>query len=730
MTVPTSTAKSGPYAGAGTTGPFTVGFRFLENSHLSVIRTSAIGVDSTLTLTSDYTVSGAGGSSGAVTLVAALAVGEKLTVIRNVPFTQDADYVQNDAFPAESHERALDKLTMQTQQLLEEVGRALTLPATAASVSTQLPSPQANNVIGWNESGSGLANLDAGKFATIVAYGTAKSDIFTGDGVTTAFELTVEPGSLNNLDVAIGGVTQLPGVDYFWTSGTVVTFTTAPVFGVKVLIRYMQGLPFGTSDASDVRFLQAGTGAVVRTSQDKMRETVSVKDFGAVGDGVTDDTAAIQAAINSLSLTGGSIYLPPGVYNISSKIVVGNGTTTTVSTRNNVRLIGAGSGSSAADSLNFGAGTRIKWTGAAGGTMIEFAGPVSACSTDNLMLDCAGVAAIGLDIIHAFSSRFSNIVISQYTGLGLRAKSRDAAISGMVRGCDDNVFDTVKCIYPGNTAANGADFGSSNPTVGGTVVGMSRCSVLNCFFVAGETGTALTLRYFDNNTFIGTTLTTLAAIPTSGNALKIAPPATAVTFPHEVVFLNCPIIGTRSIEGSWMDLGSAANGVTFYPQTFSDDAVNTVTHQNFWGTFKTRTRMRQSMLRCQRLGPQSIPHYTETALLWDVENYDTDFLHSTSVNPSRITAPVKGAYAFDVAASFASNGTGVRYICLIINGTNKFSETQVLGSAADNAYLQLSDTLYLDSGDYVEAFVYQNSGGSLDVRAGVHTFITCKFVGA
>lgn len=131
MTVATSTAKSGPYAGSGTTGPFTVGFRFLENSHIQVIRTSSTGVDTTLALTTDYTVTGAGGASGAVTLVTALAVGQQLTIIRNVPFTQDADYVQNDAFPAESHERALDKLTMQTQQLLEAVNRAAKLPVTS-----------------------------------------------------------------------------------------------------------------------------------------------------------------------------------------------------------------------------------------------------------------------------------------------------------------------------------------------------------------------------------------------------------------------------------------------------------------------------------------------------------------------------------------------------------------------------------------------------------------------
>ena len=62
--------------------------------------------------------------------------------------------------------------------------------------------------------------------------------------------------------------------------------------------------------AAFVNFLQAGTGAVTRTAQDKMRETVSVTDFGAVGDGITNDRAAIQAAFAASK----SVYFPSGSY--------------------------------------------------------------------------------------------------------------------------------------------------------------------------------------------------------------------------------------------------------------------------------------------------------------------------------------------------------------------------------------------------------------------------------
>jgi len=73
-----------------------------------------------------------------------------------------------------------------------------------------------------------------------------------------------------------------------------------------------------------VGFIQSGAGAVARTAQSKLREFVSVKDFGAVGDGDTDDTAAIQLAINAVSPTRGQLTLAGGRYLISSPLQVKN----------------------------------------------------------------------------------------------------------------------------------------------------------------------------------------------------------------------------------------------------------------------------------------------------------------------------------------------------------------------------------------------------------------------
>ena len=93
----------------------------------------------TKTLNTDYTVTGAGvPAGGTLTTTVAYAAGGTITIVRNVPLTQETDYGDADSFPAESHERALDKLTMIAQQVMELAGRALVF-APSDTAGTQLP---------------------------------------------------------------------------------------------------------------------------------------------------------------------------------------------------------------------------------------------------------------------------------------------------------------------------------------------------------------------------------------------------------------------------------------------------------------------------------------------------------------------------------------------------------------------------------------------------------------
>ncbi len=75
-------------------------------------------------------------------------------------------------------------------------------------------------------------------------------------------------------------------------------------------------MPMTKPTSEQVTFLAAGSGATQRTALDKLRDVVSVKDFGAVGDGVADDRAAIQAAMTAAM--GKTLFFPPGLYAMSS----------------------------------------------------------------------------------------------------------------------------------------------------------------------------------------------------------------------------------------------------------------------------------------------------------------------------------------------------------------------------------------------------------------------------
>ncbi|WP_429957130.1 hypothetical protein [Klebsiella pneumoniae] len=103
------------------TGPFTIPFYFIENGHISAwlyTENSDSSYDeTTLTLDTDYTLTGAGNSDGGTLTLTEAHNGAILLITRTPDATQLTSYVATGKFPATSHERALDKLTMLIQQI-------------------------------------------------------------------------------------------------------------------------------------------------------------------------------------------------------------------------------------------------------------------------------------------------------------------------------------------------------------------------------------------------------------------------------------------------------------------------------------------------------------------------------------------------------------------------------------------------------------------------------------
>lgn len=292
MTVPATARRAGPYIGNGSATIFSFSFKTFAAGDLQVTRTdTATGIDTVLVLNSDYSVAlnpdqdvSPGGTITYPISGSALPSTQKLTIVGDLDYEQTTDLLGGGAFNARVIEDTFDRTVIQIQQLEERMDRALMLPVSSSGVSPNLPSPEPEKVIGWNAAGTALRNLDANTLATIVAYGTANSDIFSGNGTQTVFTLSASPGTQNNLDVSISGVTQYPGLDYTWSSGTNITFTSAPPAGTNnVLVRYMQALAVGTTVANLVAATDNSGGGLFSTVQGFIDDVQASSGAGVVG---------------------------------------------------------------------------------------------------------------------------------------------------------------------------------------------------------------------------------------------------------------------------------------------------------------------------------------------------------------------------------------------------------------------------------------------------------------
>lgn len=165
-----STTNRVTYAGNDSATVFSFPYLFLAQGDLTVIITSSLGVETVQTITTHYTVSGAGVSAGgSVTMLTAPATGETLTILNNPDATQPVDLVDNDSLPAETVEQALDRLTILVQRLQSQVSRKVGV--TDGFVDTfdlDLPSDlaTANAVLVVNAAGDGW---DVGPTTTEIA---------------------------------------------------------------------------------------------------------------------------------------------------------------------------------------------------------------------------------------------------------------------------------------------------------------------------------------------------------------------------------------------------------------------------------------------------------------------------------------------------------------------------------------------------------------------------------
>lgn len=246
MTISSENRKSGPYDGNDVTTSFPFSFKVFSDDEVVVVFTDEDGVETILssgysvTLNADQNAN----PGGSVEKSTALETGAMLTITSAVQNLQPIDLTNNGGFYPAVINQAFDRLTILAQQNAEQISRAVKTPISSGMTPDELLASIASS--------DSAAAASASEAAASASDALSHANDAEASAVASAASVDALADDLASTDDGKG--------------------------------------------AELVAFAQAGTGAVQRTTQDKLREFVSPEDFGAVGDGVTDDSAAFNLA--------------------------------------------------------------------------------------------------------------------------------------------------------------------------------------------------------------------------------------------------------------------------------------------------------------------------------------------------------------------------------------------------------------------------------------------------
>jgi hypothetical protein len=215
------------YTSNGATTSFATTFRFLNTSHLVVTKTDLSAVTTTLTLGTDYSVTGANAAAGGtVTLVAAIPVNWTLKIKRSTPKTQACNFRSQGAFQAKTFEDCLDIVEMQIQEMNDGTfTQLLATPVTTAQASTAapiaIPNAANTNDVGTSASFAKADHVHQCAAASSTQTGCVTTGSQTIAGVKTfATGIGADGGGYKHARVGTGSVTAGSRADVVVTWGT------------------------------------------------------------------------------------------------------------------------------------------------------------------------------------------------------------------------------------------------------------------------------------------------------------------------------------------------------------------------------------------------------------------------------------------------------------------------------------------------------------------------------
>lgn len=425
-----------------------------------------------------------------------------------------------------------------------------------------------------------------------------------------------------------------------------------------------------------------------------------ISTYGAKGDGVTDDTTAIQNAITAAGLVGGVVVFPAGTYLISS----------TLNIPARVRLQGAGCGANfdAAVNISWNPISSIKWNGAIHGKMLALSSPPSMIEVRDLAFDGNNLADYALYLDRAQGCVFHSIGIQNCL---LDLILLTSTLSTANANAQHNRFSSI-FLFTGTS-----NTGSGIHLAGDPTHVANACHNLFEKVVISFATDGIVLDDSDNNNFIDAFLFQKIG---SGAGVRFQPYSRANYFYHLQasaggIVAATPNTGTFTNSIYGLDLTNGAPSITLNSGatlTYTEEGATGgkwVTPQQIIGGAPAASAYNSANL--------SINNGAVTTLTLDSEDFDTDNMHSTVSNTSRLTCNTAGVYQITANVNFASNSGGERLLILLLNGTTSIARTRESADATGETDMNLARLYRLAVGDYVEVQVYQSSGGALNVQS-------------
>lgn len=279
-----------------------------------------------------------------------------------------------------------------------------------------------------------VVETDTDNIYPLVQQFAVLEETFTASAAQTLFnlsEFTYVVGN-NSLSVVMNGIMLERTVDYEETSASSFTLRVAAEEGDRLIAR--AGVDMGANlanNAATVVYTGAGAGAVATTVQARLRKEYFLSDYGVTGDGVTDDTAEIQSAIDAVAVGGGgTLYFPRGSYAISAMLTVETG----------VRLIGEGYGDDDASATQPDTpATELLWIGSDSGTdpMVRFMSATAStyvygAKIDGLLVNGNNAAYDGIVISSGQECAIGDVWVSKVRNDGIRLDDANGVLCSSV----------------------------------------------------------------------------------------------------------------------------------------------------------------------------------------------------------------------------------------------------------------------------------------------------------